>query len=137
MLNASWDFCVLVASENALPCHDREGYNYLAEKAKPTNDPDGRHFSSFTYLRLSPLLMERHNFLEFERFVKRMHGKRLDVFILMSPDVTTFIDYCYFSFGIQNWHVFEPSGLRTEALVLGVPIHRTLTVVSSMKIFLR
>ncbi|XP_027162038.1 beta-amylase 7-like isoform X1 [Coffea eugenioides] len=75
VLNTAWDVCVPVASENALPCHDREGYNYLSEKAKPMNDPDGRHLFSFTYLRLSPLLMERHNFLEFERFVKRVHGE--------------------------------------------------------------
>ncbi|KAF5464259.1 hypothetical protein F2P56_014350 [Juglans regia] len=75
VLNAAWDVCIPVASENALPCHDREGYNKILENAKPRNDPDGRHLSAFTYLRLSPILMERHNFMEFERFVKRMHGE--------------------------------------------------------------
>lgn len=75
MLNAAWDVCIPVASENALSCHDREGYNKILENAKPLKDPDGRHLSAFTYLRLSPVLMERHNFMEFERFVKRMHGK--------------------------------------------------------------
>ncbi|XP_077241866.1 beta-amylase 2, chloroplastic-like isoform X2 [Tasmannia lanceolata] len=75
VLNAAWDVCIPVASENALPCYDREGYNKILENAKPMNDPDGRHLSAFTYLRLSPVLMERHNFLEFERFVKRMHGE--------------------------------------------------------------
>lgn len=75
VLNAAWDVCIPVASENALPCHDREGYNKILENAKPMNDPDGRHLSAFTYLRLSPILMERHNFMEFERFVKRMHGE--------------------------------------------------------------
>ncbi|KAL6323185.1 hypothetical protein AAG906_027465 [Vitis piasezkii] len=75
VLNAAWDVCIPVVSENALLTHDRESYNKILENAKPLNDPDGRHFSSFTYLRLSPLLMERHNFLEFERFVKRMHGE--------------------------------------------------------------
>lgn len=75
MLNAAWDVSILVASENALPCYDREGYNKILENAKPRHDPDGRHLSAFTYLRLSSLLMERHNFLEFERFVKRMHGE--------------------------------------------------------------
>ncbi|XP_010255372.1 PREDICTED: beta-amylase 7-like isoform X2 [Nelumbo nucifera] len=75
VLNAAWDASIPVASENALPCHDREGYNKILENAKPLNDPDGRHLSAFTYLRLSPLLMERNNFLEFERFVKRMHGE--------------------------------------------------------------
>lgn len=75
MLNAAWDVSIPVASENALTCHDREGYNKILENAKPFNDPDGRHLSAFTYLRLSPVLMETHNFTEFERFVKRMHGK--------------------------------------------------------------
>lgn len=77
MLNAAWDVSIPVASENALPCHDRDGYNKILENAKPFNDPDGRHLSAFTYLRLSPVLIERRNFLEFERFVKRMHGKLL------------------------------------------------------------
>lgn len=75
VLNASWDVSTTVASENAFPCYDRDSYNKLLEKVKPLNDPDGRHMSSFTYLRLSPVLMERCNFLEFERFVKRMHGE--------------------------------------------------------------
>ncbi|GFZ06851.1 beta-amylase 2 [Actinidia rufa] len=74
VLNAAWDVSIPVASENALPCYDREGYNKILENAKPLNDPDGRHLSAFTYLRLSPVLMENHNFMEFERFVKRMHG---------------------------------------------------------------
>ncbi|XP_057463367.1 beta-amylase 7-like [Actinidia eriantha] len=75
VLNAAWDVCIPVASENALPCHDREGYNNISERAKPLNDPDGRHFCAFTYLRLGTVLLERHNFMEFERFVKRMHGE--------------------------------------------------------------
>lgn len=80
VLNAAWDVSIPVASENALPCYDRDGYNKILENAKPMNDPDGRHLSAFTYLRLSPALMERDNFLEFERFVKRMHGEAvLDV----------------------------------------------------------
>ncbi|XP_059651413.1 beta-amylase 7-like [Cornus florida] len=75
VLNAAWDVRIPVASANVLPCHDREGYNSILDKAKPLNDPDGRHFSAFTYLRLSPLLLERLNFMEFERFVKRLHGE--------------------------------------------------------------
>lgn len=75
MLNDAWDVNIPVASENALPCHDREGYNKILENAKPLNDPDGRHLSAFTYLRLSPCLMEKMHLLEFERFVKRMHGE--------------------------------------------------------------
>ncbi|CAN6461676.1 unnamed protein product [Victoria cruziana] len=74
VLNAAWDVNVQVASENALPCYDRDGYNKILENAKPLNNPDRRHLSAFTYLRLGPALMERHNFLEFERFVKGMHG---------------------------------------------------------------
>lgn len=74
VLNAAWDVNIPVASENALNCYDREGYNKILENAKPRDDPDGRHLSAFTYLRLSPALMETHNYMEFERFVKKMHG---------------------------------------------------------------
>ncbi|ESQ37700.1 hypothetical protein EUTSA_v10028560mg [Eutrema salsugineum] len=75
VLNAAWDAGIPVASENALPCYDREGYNKILENAKPLDDPDGRHLSCFTYLRLNPTLMQSQNFIEFERFVKRMHGE--------------------------------------------------------------
>ncbi|KAL6569502.1 Leucine-rich repeat receptor-like serine/threonine-protein kinase bam2 [Orobanche minor] len=75
VLNAAWDVGIPVASENALPCYDREGYNKILENAKPFNDPDGRHLSAFTYLRLSPHLLEDRSFMEFEQFVIRMHGK--------------------------------------------------------------
>ncbi|CAL5192682.1 unnamed protein product [Lathyrus oleraceus] len=75
LLNAGWDVGLPVVGENALPCLNRVGYNNVLDNTKPVNDPDGRHFSSFTYLRLSPVLLERQNFLEFERFVKRMHGE--------------------------------------------------------------
>ncbi|KAL2330310.1 hypothetical protein Fmac_017891 [Flemingia macrophylla] len=75
VLNAGWDVDLPVTSQNAFPCLNRVSYNKLLDNAKPMNDPDGRHFSSFTYLRLGPLLMERQNFIEFERFVKRMHGE--------------------------------------------------------------
>lgn len=80
VLNVAWDVSLPVCSENALPCHDRGGYNCLLEKAKPQNDPDGKHIFAFTYLRLSPLLMDGQNHMEFERFVKRMHGKGLQLF---------------------------------------------------------
>lgn len=75
VLNAAWDVCIPVASENALACYDRDGYNKILENAKPRNDPDGKHLSAFTYLRLSPELMVKSNFMEFGRFVKRMHGE--------------------------------------------------------------
>lgn len=85
VLNAAWDALVPVSSENDLPCHDRDGYNHILEKAKPLNDPDGRHLISFTYLRCGLLLMERQNFMEFERFVKRMHGKSTSYFFFVFP----------------------------------------------------
>ncbi|KAL9245379.1 hypothetical protein vseg_019040 [Gypsophila vaccaria] len=75
MLNAAWDVLLPVASENSLPCHDREGYNKILENAKSNHDPDKRHLQSFGYQRLSLQLMERHNLVEFERFVKKMHGE--------------------------------------------------------------
>ncbi|CAN6711026.1 unnamed protein product [Malus baccata var. baccata] len=74
VLNAARDVCLPVSSENSLACHDRISYKKILDNAKPLTDPDGRHLSSFTYLRFSPLLMERDNFMEFERFVKRMHA---------------------------------------------------------------
>lgn len=77
VLNAGWDVDLPVTSQNGFPCLNRVSYNKVLDHAKPMNDPDGRHFSSFTYLRLSPVLMERQNFIEFERFVKRMHGKMI------------------------------------------------------------
>lgn len=77
VLNAAWDVCIPVASENSVPCHSREVYNKILENAKPFNDPDGRHLLSFTYHRLSLQLMERHNLVEFERFVKKMHGESM------------------------------------------------------------
>lgn len=75
MLNAAWDVGVPVASENALPCYDKDGYNKILETAKPISDPDGKHLSAFTYLRLTPQLLEEKKFMEFYRFVKRLHGE--------------------------------------------------------------
>ncbi|KAL8139179.1 hypothetical protein V2J09_005180 [Rumex salicifolius] len=75
VLNAAWDSSILITSENPLPCHDREGYNKIVENAKPLNNPDGRHLISFAYHRLGPILMDPQNFMEFQRFVKRMHGE--------------------------------------------------------------
>ncbi|KAE9454697.1 hypothetical protein C3L33_13399, partial [Rhododendron williamsianum] len=75
VFKAAWDVTIPVASENALPCYNRESYDKILENAKPLNDPEGRRISAFTYLRLSSVLMEEQNFTEFEQFVKRMHGK--------------------------------------------------------------
>ncbi|KAL3618639.1 hypothetical protein CASFOL_037458 [Castilleja foliolosa] len=77
VLYGAWDIGVPVASENILPCYDREGYNKILEYAKPFNAPVAlkRHLSAFTYLGLSSYIMEDQNFTEFERFIKRMHGE--------------------------------------------------------------
>ncbi|KVH89110.1 Glycoside hydrolase, catalytic domain-containing protein [Cynara cardunculus var. scolymus] len=78
VLNAAWDADIPVASENALPCYDRQGYNKILEHAKPRDDPDGRHLSAFTYLRLNQALLHEHNLREFQLFVKRMHGEAVE-----------------------------------------------------------
>ncbi|KAI3681757.1 hypothetical protein L6452_36561 [Arctium lappa] len=78
VLNAAWDADIPVASENALPCYDRPGYNKILEHAKPRNDPDGRHLSAFTYLRLNEALLHEPNLREFQLFVKRMHGEAVE-----------------------------------------------------------
>ncbi|KAI5083026.1 hypothetical protein GOP47_0002769 [Adiantum capillus-veneris] len=78
VLNSAWEVGIHVASENALPCYDRDGYNKILENSKPRNDPDGHHLAAFTYLRLNPTLMEDCNFKEFTRFVKRLHGEAVD-----------------------------------------------------------
>lgn len=77
VLNAAWDTETPIARENSLPCHDRVGYNKMLESVKFPNDPDTttRHLSSFAYSRLVPALMEGHNLVEFDRFVKKLHGK--------------------------------------------------------------
>ncbi|XP_021904322.1 beta-amylase 7 isoform X2 [Carica papaya] len=77
VLNAAWDVNVPITTENALPCYGRIEYNKILDNAKPLNDPDGRHLSSLIYLRLSTTLMDRQNFMEFEHFVKKMHGEAI------------------------------------------------------------
>ncbi|CAI0472131.1 unnamed protein product [Linum tenue] len=75
VLNAAWDVSIQIVSESVFPCHDRLAYNKILDNVKPLNDPDGRHPLSFTYHRLNSVLMDRYNFLEFQRFVKRIHGE--------------------------------------------------------------
>ncbi|MBA0763520.1 hypothetical protein Gotri_012953 [Gossypium trilobum] len=107
VLNAAWDVSIPIASENAFLCHDRVGYNKILDNVKPVNDPDGRHFSSFTYHRLSPLLMERQNFMEFERFVKRMHdlkcGTKPSLFGLVFLVLGCLRRVSKFSFLLEFW----------------------------------
>ncbi|KAL3622097.1 Leucine-rich repeat receptor-like serine/threonine-protein kinase bam2 [Castilleja foliolosa] len=73
VLIAAWKIGIPLAS--VLPCYDREGYNKILEYAKPLNVPVQCYLFAFTYLRLSPCLMEDQNFMEFDRFVKQMHGE--------------------------------------------------------------
>ena len=74
VFNSAWNAGVKVASENALSCYDRRGYNKILENSKPEADSTGRSLVAFTYLRLSPELMEDDNFFEFTRFVRRLQG---------------------------------------------------------------
>ncbi|KAL0439010.1 UNVERIFIED_CONTAM: Beta-amylase 2, chloroplastic [Sesamum latifolium] len=66
VLNDAWDVGIPLGAENALPCYGRQGFNKILQNAKPYGTPDKRHLSTFTYLRLSPDLMEEHNLREFE-----------------------------------------------------------------------
>jgi hypothetical protein len=103
VLNVAWDAGIQVASENALPCYDRDGFNKILENAKPQNDPDGQHLFGFTYLRLSKVLL-RSNFFEFERFVKRMHGKiyiafpSFDSDSILGPPGIPPLNFCFYVF---------------------------------------
>ncbi|KAF3681979.1 Beta-amylase 7 [Capsicum annuum] len=75
VLIAAWDADIPAAGENARPIYHREGYNRILENAKPLGDPSCRcRLSVCNYLRLGPTLLEKHNFMEFERFVRKMHG---------------------------------------------------------------
>ncbi|KAH8953383.1 hypothetical protein BDL97_08G023400 [Sphagnum fallax] len=77
VMNSAWDAGIPVATENALPCYDREGYNRILESVKPRLNPDNCHAIFFTYLRLSPKLLEEHHLFEFMRFVRRLHGESI------------------------------------------------------------
>ncbi|XP_024364731.1 beta-amylase 2, chloroplastic isoform X2 [Physcomitrium patens] len=83
-----WGAGVSVASENALACYDRRGYNKILENAKPRIDSE-RNVVSFTYLRLNPELMEHDNYLEFTRFVRRLHGKSISDLPVVMPKPKT------------------------------------------------
>ncbi|KAL0363489.1 UNVERIFIED_CONTAM: Beta-amylase 2, chloroplastic [Sesamum calycinum] len=74
VLYDAWDIGIPVGAENALPCYGRQGFDKIRQNAKPYDGPD-KSLSSFTYLRLSPDLVEGCHLREFERFVNQMHGK--------------------------------------------------------------
>lgn len=76
---------VSLASENALSCYDRRGFNKILENAKPETDSDSRSLVAFTYLRLGPELMEDDNYLEFTRFVRQLQGKSIADLPVVAP----------------------------------------------------
>ncbi|KAL0398438.1 UNVERIFIED_CONTAM: Beta-amylase 2, chloroplastic [Sesamum radiatum] len=80
VLNDAWDVGIPVGAENALPCYGRQGFDKILQNAKPYGAPDGIHLSSFTYLRLSPDLVEGCHLRVFELLVKQMHGKSVTEF---------------------------------------------------------
>lgn len=62
-----------VAAENALSFYEKSGYDQILVQAKP-KDYTNHHLSAFTYLRLTPELMEEQNLEEFTQFVHKLHG---------------------------------------------------------------
>jgi len=85
VLKTAWDVGIDVASENALECYDRPGYNKILENSKPENNLGGHNLVAFTYLRLTPHLMQEDNFLEFTRFVRRLHGESIEDLPVVTP----------------------------------------------------
>jgi beta-amylase len=63
VLNAAWDAGLQVASENALPCYDRDGFNKILENAKPRNDPDDEICLDSPTLGLAKFSLREPNFL--------------------------------------------------------------------------
>ncbi|BAM80224.1 probable beta-amylase [Cyanidioschyzon merolae strain 10D] len=77
---------VALAAENALPRYDRKAYKQIVAQAKPSSWgislPFGRKAETrktlcgFTYLRLTPELLEKHHLREFANFVSWMQGAK-------------------------------------------------------------
>ncbi|KAL0305598.1 UNVERIFIED_CONTAM: Beta-amylase 2, chloroplastic [Sesamum radiatum] len=82
VLYNAWDIGIPIGAENALPCYGRQGFDKILQNVKPYDGPD-EILSSFTYLWLSPDLVEGCHLREFERFVKQMHGKILSSYELI------------------------------------------------------
>lgn len=74
VINACWEAGILVSGGNTRTCCDRGYFGRIVADAKPYDDPDAHHLSSFTYSKLSSSLLERPNFQEFKHFVACMHG---------------------------------------------------------------
>lgn len=81
VLNAAWDAGADVACENALTCYHKSGYDQILSSAKPEGIR-GKHLVAFTYLRLTPELLEEKNLREFTDFVSRLHGMFLSFSII-------------------------------------------------------
>ena len=78
VLEAAWAQGLEASCENALARYDRGAFDQILHNAsRSTIDSDGdrlpRRISSFTFLRLSPELLDQHNWDEFVRFVRAMH----------------------------------------------------------------
>ncbi|KAJ9549694.1 hypothetical protein OSB04_022237 [Centaurea solstitialis] len=74
VLNSAWDQGLSVSGQNAFPCYDKEVFMRLVETAKPSNDPDHHHFTSFTFQPPLPLVERTICFSELNHFIGCMHG---------------------------------------------------------------
>ncbi|MCO5560269.1 hypothetical protein L7F22_013880 [Adiantum nelumboides] len=74
VFNGCWEAGIQVSSTNTRTSCDRGYFAKIVADAKPYDDPETHHLSSFLYSRLSSSLLERPNFLEFTHFVACMHG---------------------------------------------------------------
>ncbi|KAL2925860.1 Beta-amylase 8 [Bienertia sinuspersici] len=61
VLNSAWDCGLTVAGQNADPCFDKGEHIRMVETSKPSNDPDRRHFSFFSWPISSKACTEKTN----------------------------------------------------------------------------
>lgn len=73
VLQAAWAEGVEVAGENALSCYKRSGYEQIIAQAHAKGNRK-HNLAAFTYLRLTPELMEEENLAKFTHFVHQLHG---------------------------------------------------------------
>lgn len=78
-MKAAWAEGVEVAGENALLCYKRSGYEQIIAQANAKGNRKHK-LAAFTYLRLTPELMEDNNLAEFTHFVHQLHGTLLQTF---------------------------------------------------------
>lgn len=74
VFNACWEAGIPISSTNTRTSCDRGYFAKIVADAKPYDDPEAHHLSSFIYSKLSSSLLERPNFQEFKHFVACMHG---------------------------------------------------------------